>query len=52
MTIEEFKQLETMVTEYGQKLVKIDLNTWVDYETYRPKTAEEIAALQAGQPAQ
>lgn len=52
MTIEEFENLETMVTEYGQKLVKIDAHTWVDFETYRPKTAEEIAALQAGQPAE
>lgn len=37
MTLEEFLKLPTLTLESGQILVEIEPNTWVDYETYKPK---------------
>jgi hypothetical protein len=37
MTLEEFLKLPTLTLEFGQILVEIEPNTWVDYETYKPK---------------
>lgn len=48
MTKEQFEQLQTMVLKSGQKLVEIEPNTWVDFESYRPKTKEELEALNSG----
>lgn len=42
MTIEEFNLLQTRTLENGQVLVEIEANTWVDYETYKPKPLAEV----------
>lgn len=42
MTIEEFNLLQTQTLETGQVLVEIEPNTWVDYETYKPKPSAEV----------
>ncbi len=41
MTIEQYEQLPTKTLENGQKLVEIEPNTWVDYETYKPKPVDQ-----------
>jgi len=37
LTLEEYLKLPTLILETGQILVEIEANTWVDYETYKPK---------------
>ena len=37
MTLEEYLKLPTLTLESGQIIVEIEANTWVDYETYKPK---------------
>ncbi len=42
LTKEQFEALKTKTLENGQVLVEIELNTWVDYETYKPKPTAEV----------
>lgn len=41
MTLEEFEQLPTQTLESGQILVEIETNTWVDFQTYKPKPIQQ-----------
>lgn len=36
ISIEDFKKLNVKTLESGQKIVEIEPNTWVDYDTYNP----------------
>ncbi len=42
MTIKQFELLQIKTLENGQKLVEIEPNIWVDYETYKPKPSAEV----------
>jgi hypothetical protein len=40
MKLDEFLKLKTKTLENGQVLVEIEPNTWVDFESYKPKPIE------------
>ena len=44
MKLEYFLKLAIKTLANGQKLVEIEPNTWVDYETYKPVEPTETIA--------